>query len=248
MKINKTLLAGLLLAATFSACKRAPSASSSFKPLAIAMVEADQLNMRSKVRYSDPSMSITANTQVRMKKDSVIWISITAMGFEAARAYITPDTMLLINKLNQEVMTYNFERLSRQMNFPVSFNLIQSALLGNLARPMGPEDGLAQRGEYYRVSQDWGPVVVDNFVDINNMKLSRIEAREETTANQLTVSYDNFTPLESFLFPYNGVISLQYTASGEPAETKITIEHNRVAIPEAPLKFPFSVPSNYAIR
>ncbi|HAA13443.1 MAG TPA: DUF4292 domain-containing protein, partial [Cytophagales bacterium] len=136
MKINKMLFAGLLLAVTFSACKRPPSTSDSFKPLAVATVDVDQLSMRSKVKFSDPSMSITANTQLRMKKDSVIWISITAMGFEAARAYITPDTMLLVNKLNREVITYNFERLSRQMNFPVSFELIQASLLGNLAKPM----------------------------------------------------------------------------------------------------------------
>ena len=41
------------------------------------------------------------NAQLRMRKDSVIWISASAfLGIEAARLLLTPDSFKMINRLN----------------------------------------------------------------------------------------------------------------------------------------------------
>lgn len=250
MRIHKRwTLWGLSLMLLASACKNTTTTTSNaFKPLNIAQVEAENLALRSKIKYDSPDFSISATTNVRMKRDSIIWVSISSFGFEAARAVITRDTLMVLNKLEREVQTFNYEGLSRMLSFPITFDLVQSALLGNMARPMTAADGVLQSEGHYRITQDWGKVVVDNYVDEGTMKLDRVQALEEATKNSLTVLYGEFTAVENFLFPYNGVISLQYQANGEPSETKIDIAHSRVEVPTEPLSFPFTVPDSYTIR
>lgn len=250
MRIPNLWVLVLGLATFFSSCKNTPiSSTPEFKPLNIESVDVEYLSLRSKVNYDSPDFAISTAASVRIKKDSIIWVSIApALGIEAARVMITPDTMLLMNKFNREVIAYNFDMLSQQLNFPVNFGLIQSALLGNLARPMTAKDKVSEDSTHFKLTQDWGRVVVENYVDQSIMKIDQVYLEEPATQNTLSVKYGDFSPLASFLFPHNGVISLQYTAGGEPAKTQIDISHNRVEVPENGLRFPFSIPSNYAVR
>ena len=89
------------------------------------------LRMESSARAMDKEGSFTMN--VRMAKDSVIWMSISpALGVEAARVLLTPDSVQVLSKLpgSRFVFLGDYGVLSEAMDAPVSFNLLQDLLLG----------------------------------------------------------------------------------------------------------------------
>ena len=126
----------------FSACSKK---SLSFKDVEMAEefavndLEFEYLTTNSKIRFSDNDKSLSATANIRLKKDSIIWVSITpGFGIEAARGIITKDSLIFVNRMNKEYSAYDFEQLSREFNFNINFDLLQSVLLGDM--PVEPDD------------------------------------------------------------------------------------------------------------
>ena len=80
-----------------------------------------------------------------MKKDSLIWISVTGVGFEVARGLITKDSIVFMDKFHKEYFAFNYEQLSKKYNFDLNFALLQSIIIGNLPFPQDPMRNLPRR-------------------------------------------------------------------------------------------------------
>jgi len=87
------------------------------------------LRLEASAEAMGKSGSFTMN--VRMAKDSVIWMSIT-YGVEAARVLLTPDSVLVLSKLpgNRFVFEGDYAMLESALKAPLDFGLVQSMLLG----------------------------------------------------------------------------------------------------------------------
>jgi len=68
--------------------------------------------------------------QFRLRKDSMIWCSITVMNIEVARALVTPDSVKLLNRLNKTYFASNMDYLNAQLNTDIDFDMLQSLILG----------------------------------------------------------------------------------------------------------------------
>lgn len=86
-------------------------------------------------------MSVTAESDLqngsfkinlRMASDSVIWMSITpALGIEAARVSLEPDSLLFIDKMKKTYYAGNFDILDSLINYYAEFELVENLLTGN---------------------------------------------------------------------------------------------------------------------
>lgn len=83
------------------------------------------------VQAKDNVPELTAN--LRMIKDSVIWVSLQAtfLNIEAYRVRITKDSVILLNKLEKEVQYRTIDYLQEVTQIPFDFATIQDMLLGN---------------------------------------------------------------------------------------------------------------------
>ncbi len=72
------------------------------------------------------------NAVVRIKKDSMIWVSINAaLGIEAFRLLITPDSVKILDKLKKIARLRSVSYLQEQVHLPVDFKTLQDLLIGN---------------------------------------------------------------------------------------------------------------------
>ena len=72
------------------------------------------------------------NAHLRMYKDSVIWISITAiLGIEGLRAYITRDSVKLLDKQNKLYIARSVSYLQEVTALPLNLQSLQDLLMGN---------------------------------------------------------------------------------------------------------------------
>ncbi|RYY49805.1 MAG: DUF4292 domain-containing protein [Chitinophagaceae bacterium] len=83
------------------------------------------------VEAKDNVPELTAN--LRMIKDSVIWVSLQAtfLNIEAYRVRITKDSVILLNKLEKEVQYRSLDYLQEVTQIPFDFKTIQDMLIGN---------------------------------------------------------------------------------------------------------------------
>lgn len=203
----------------------------------------------SKVKFSNNSQSISATANIRIKKDSIIWISLTpGLGIEAARGIITQDSLKFVNRLNQEYATYDFKELSKKLNFDINYHLLQSVLLGDMPRPLAPGDQVKKQDIYFIIAQKEGKARINNFIDARLMKVERVDVTESNhnqRNNTLNLQYQDFQRLSDQLFPFKNIISLQYQSKGQRQKTQINIQHKKANLVDETLRFPFSIPSKY---
>lgn len=256
------LMVGILLLGLISSCSKkiAGVDRSGLKAneLEIRDVDFEYLTASSKIKFRSNDQNVSATANIRVRKDSVIWISVTpGFGIEAARAIINRDSLALINRLEKEYRSYNFQELSKKYNFTINYNLLQAALLGDMPRSIVADDEVKQETNYFIVRQEEGPITIDNFIDRQLMKVERIAMVEKdakgvtksrTGKNTLNLQYSDFKQLDEEILPFSNLVSLDYRQRGQKRRTQIDIEHKKVSIVDQALRFPFSVPAKYAHR
>ena len=91
---------------------------------------------------------------LRMRRDSTVWISATAfMGMESLRMVATPDSVVMVNRMNQTYLAEPYAKLAETLQVP-SFKEIQALLLGD--------------GSNDQVTLHWGPYRVNiRYSDIH---------------------------------------------------------------------------------
>ena len=124
--LSKIALLVLLLAATSCASRKktvAPIPPQSFEWLTANMdIQAEGNGMN----FDDLS------GQMRMRKDSLVWLSVTAsMGIEVARAKVSTDSVWIVNRLEKTYLAEPLDTLSTQLGMPLSLPLIQTLVLDN---------------------------------------------------------------------------------------------------------------------
>ena len=70
--------------------------------------------------------------QLRMRKDSIVWFSVTAtMGVEALRVKVSNDSIWMLNRLEKTYLAEPLDTISAQLGIPLSLPWIQTMLLDN---------------------------------------------------------------------------------------------------------------------
>jgi len=71
-------------------------------------------------------------TVVKMRKDSVIWLSISPLlGIEMARVIITPDSLKMMDKVNNQYFLGELDYLGKSQSIDLDFNTIQQMVVSN---------------------------------------------------------------------------------------------------------------------
>ena len=152
-------IALLIFATTFTACRSGKAITKAIAPRdTTSMVKVNTVNdslilvkaavenlMQHKIIYKTFNAKIKLDIQsskentpdlvanVKIIKDSVIWISISAtlFNYEVFRAYITKDSVTLLDKREKTVQYRSIDYLQDITNIPFDFATIQDLIIGN---------------------------------------------------------------------------------------------------------------------
>jgi hypothetical protein len=94
----------------------------------------DWLGMKVDADFGTESESSGFKATIRMRKDSLIWVSITpALGIEMIRVMITPDSLKYLSKIPENKFYYigTFEDVNRLIGTAFDFEMLQQLLVGN---------------------------------------------------------------------------------------------------------------------
>ena len=199
------------------------------------------LKAKSKIVWKTKQNQDTYTVDIRMKKDSLIWVNISQSGFTGATGLFSKNKVQLYQKINGEYFDLTYDSVSVIMGFKVDYSILQSLIVGN--QPYKKNNSrVIRENENIILKQQEGRINIDNMVGPNR-KLKKLLVNDVPTSNKMTMDFEEFTLLNQVLFPFSSQINLDVKdKDNKNVNTLITIKYSKVELLDTPLEFPFKVP------
>lgn len=211
-------------------------------------IEFDYFQGKARMVLRDANKEREVKANIRVRKDSVIWMSFSVIGVQGGKALINKDSITIVSNVDKEYYVFEYAELSQRYNFKINYDVIQAAMLGNLIFPKKEEDEVVQESSMFLLKQRAGTVDITNYINSASMKVEKIDMKENNSNNSLVINYSNFQPVQDKLFPYNGTINLFYKTLAGVLNTTVIFEYNKAEVGGKELKFPFNIPKRYVRR
>jgi Domain of unknown function (DUF4292) len=218
------------------------------KTLAIEEIDFEYLHGKAHLNFKDEKKQFDVKAHIRIRKDSVIWMTFSVIGVQGGKALINRDSITIVSTVDKEYYVFDYGELSKRFNFKIDYAVVQAAMLGNLIMPRAEGDQIVEEADFNKLTQDQGTFQIKNFINRNTKKLEKLELTEGTSGNSIRIEYSNFQPLGNKSFPYTGTISVQYKTAAGIINNTITFEYNKAEVGDKELRFPFNIPKRYERR
>jgi len=201
--------------------------------------------------YVTPDNSLSAGGIIRIKQDSAIWLTISpGLGIEAVRALLTPDSVFFVNRLESSFFAGNYQYLTKLVNFPINYSVIESILINQFF--LYPNNEVKNLFNEYNVTttdSSYSFVTKDQVISQqSNIKHSaRLNKMFRTSYFQIVQNDKSFSfgctefqEIDTYLFPKIYTLSMLNSSK----LSSVTIQYNKIKTNQA-LKYPFSIPDKY---
>lgn len=246
------LLFGLVSLVLLQACQRksVPVVSLPEAPKSLDIEEIDFGFMHGKARmvFRDDKREREVKANIRIRKDSVIWMTFSVVGVQGGKALINKDSITVVSNVDKEYYVFDYKELSQRFNFKIDYSVLEAAMLGNMVRTKQTTDEIGREGDFDVLLQHENSVTIKSLINPIIRKIEKVELVESNTNNKLMLDYTNFQPLGEKNLPYNGVVSVFYKTTAGLINNTITFEYNKIEIGDKELKFPFNIPKRYDRR
>jgi len=181
------------------------------------------------------------NANVRLQRDSIIWISINSILGEAMRAMITKDSVKVLNKMDKIVQLRSIEYIQEVTRIPFSFNELQDLLIGN---PIYLDSNIVSyKNEEATVSLMTVGSLFNHLLTVyKNDYLpqhSKLDDVDMIRARTCDITYGDYEVKNGISFSkYRKIVA------SEKKKLEIELQFKQFEFNEQ-LSFPFSIPKNY---
>ncbi|MFH1297933.1 MAG: DUF4292 domain-containing protein [Bacteroidota bacterium] len=213
-------------------------------------------NARFSADYRNGNQKYAFSGQIRIQKDTLIWLSLRVMGLEGMRLMITQDSIKYINRINNTYLIGDWYDLNKFLNANIEYDILQSFLIGNdisfyeegkfkatIDRNKYKLTATARQKlkKYIRKHQDELNVLIQNiWLDPETFKITRADVKEIRKDNiKLDATYSSFEAIGRQLFPRE--MTYQISAGNK---IFVDVVFSRIDINE-PMTFPFTIPSSF---
>ena len=210
------------------------------KHLLSNQVSADWFGAKAKITYQDEYMRESFTGYIRMKKDSAIWMSFKKFSIEGARALITPDSIFVIDRINNQYLAKPFSYVQQEYRLPVGFQGLQAMLLGNPVF-FSSETEASVDADRYLLSQKTDHLKAKYWIDAVKYLLLEFFVNDFRNNRELTYIASDYQQLpDKQKFSYFRRFNLK---SKDLGTLQVDIDFSKVEI-NVPQQMSFSVPSS----
>ena len=188
------------------------------------------LSLKGKINLVKQNQDITLSVNIKHRKDSVIWLSISApFGIEIIRAQATPDSIYFVSRAKKTWFVEPSNYITEILKYDIGFENFQDMITAN------PR---ILKKKYKLESQDEGFALTSEFYNYLVSKDFRIKnANFIDGENRVTLSYASSDNTEGFPKQFSLNVNAQ-----EQLEASLT--YSKVVI-NTPQKISFKIPKSY---
>jgi hypothetical protein len=198
------------------------------------------LQAKAKVSYKDFEQSFSSSVDIRIKRDSAIWLSFRpAMSIEAMRVLITKDSMKIMDRIKGEEYMYSLRALSTNIHFELNYRQLQAAITGNLMSSQKP-DSIIQHKDFQLIKQKDKSIALNSYVNFKLNKIQQVALTDLATNNTGQVYYSQFEDVNKQNFPFfTKILLYYYTKNHEQTTVEMELKYSKVDISKKTLRFPW---------
>ena len=211
-----------------------------FSKVAANQIQYKTLSERTTLTWDDGNTAQQFNANIRVKKDSLIWMSLGMFGFEGARALISPDSFRLANKLTNEYMVRDYNFIQSWILMPVNFEMLQQIIVGEKISINEKAKLVAAEDSSYVLYVESDKLLEKIWVDTQNYTLKKILLKDKLLKQDMTINFDSYNSLNTKPFSYKRSIVIHRDAATMKLSMDITKAHM-----DEELNFPFEVNEKY---
>jgi len=196
---------------------------------------------KAKVHFESPDDKQEFTANFRVRKDSVIWINVTALGgISVARILITPDSFFLVVHIKREVKRIALKDAVKILPTKVDFASLQHLILGEPLRDGNITDVAGFGGSWSLQVEDSSYIqrVTYNKSD-TTIRTSQLRTRNPRGPQTMS-EFGSYETIGDRKVSTERVINIQ---NGEDIYM-LDMNFSKVDFDE-PLEYPFSIPSSY---
>lgn len=218
----------------------------------------NQFSAKFNVTYEVDRKKTSVSGNLRIEKDSIIWISITpALGIEAVRFMLTPDSIKFINRINKTYFVHEFTYINQLLNKTLDFDMAQSFLIGNdfslyesntfkasIENQQYKLSTINRRKlrRFVRRSEDDISIPIQSiWLDPESFKVSKVLLKEaERDSRKFQANYSEFEKIDKEFIP----AKLEFKVETVGKKINIKINYSKIQINQNQT-YLFRVPEGY---
>lgn len=200
-------------------------------------IEYNWLSARIKVEYSDENINQDFTAVVRMRRDSMLWISLQGpFGIEGARILVSRDSIFVVNKLGNEFLRQPLSYLSKVLPMPTDVRQLQDFILGNYLQFKGAGADYRGKADSMQQIQEESPYFRCRFLLYpQNCTLASCVLTDKMLGREMCITFGGYM-LEQGK-PFSGERNIDIKGAKKVSMHWVFIK-TRV---NEPLSFPFSI-------
>ncbi len=195
---------------------------------------------------------------VKCRKDSVIWLSISKLGIEAARVLIKRDTVKIrIDLPDKQYFVGDYTYINQLLHADLDYDMLQGLLFGNSASFYSEDEKLSggkdrdscvyflstlRKKETMRIVHKQDTLKESTqimWLHPETFKILHLIFEDVVTKRKFKASYSNFETVGNFKAPFK----LDYVITAEKV-INASIKYAKININEK-TEFPFKIPKGY---
>ncbi|NQV52408.1 MAG: DUF4292 domain-containing protein [Flavobacteriales bacterium] len=205
-------------------------------------VDCHWLSIKYDVEIKSEKFEDSFKMYVRMKQDSVIWISATYYAVEVARFLFLPDTVKFMDRKNNKYYVGDYNYIQDRFKVETNFEILESLLLSNSIKLLeieaaegkirsSKDDGnyylsFLKKGQLRRALRNEGEATdleldIGLWVDPNGFRLTKTSITDFESGRNLVAEYTDYKELCNTTFPNVTLYTAQ--SANEQAEVKTSV-------------------------
>jgi len=251
--MNKLLIfVGIFTLISISSCKTVKNTNTEIKSISTkkilkayqkATFRHNTVQAKIKMHYEDAKTSQSLAIKLRLKKDQVIWMSGSYLGFPVAKVKITPTSVKYYEKINKTYFDGDFRLINDALGVDLNFNQLQNIFFGQAVSDLKTSkyDKEINQQAYLITPKNQSEIfAIFYWINPQLFKLDKQEVKDFDSNRTLTVAYPEYHKISGDFFPKKMTI----IALADKASTRINMDFRSVEF-NRKLSFPFSIPQGY---
>ena len=214
-------------------------------PLFLRRTAFTTFTCKARVNFEGPEDSKEFNANIRIRKDSAIWVAISTLGLQVARVLITTDSFYMVVPLQREGTRLSLAHVAKVLPAQVDFKSLQNLIIGDPIRDGTVTDVVLLASSYLLSVADSAYLQRVNYARAagNDLLYNQVNTRDPN-GPQAILSFKDYNVIDDgrkFSISRNVVI--------RNGKDKYVLDMD-IKDPEFnhPVEMPFSIPKSYKIK
>ena len=188
-----------------------------------------------------PDESVSGSMQVRMKKDSILLVTVKKIGIEVARFMADKKEYTILYRWESAYESGPISKINEIVTLSASFEDMQQLMFGNVLLPAENDTQYIKDSIYYKVTTTIDDLLIHYYVNGYNLNLEKMSVTDKMNRTAI-VYYSDYRIVGKFgKVPFDRTYNFPYSAT-ETATINMRFSEIEIDVPK---EINFSIPAHY---